>query len=385
VTEEDTRRWRLPREKWEHWEVPFDADEEWPEPLQRALADYRQALRQKMDEVNETIAASAPQEVLVDRPKVVKGVVRVSGPFTGDGVQPAEERLALETPIGGAPEELDSFAVGGDDEPANAEAYLERMIGLLRRQGVRFLDNKVAAFERLEPTPGELVHAEGEWVSNGERPHRVAVSFGPQYGPITAAQVERVLRTAYRRGYDDVVFAGFSFDGAAQAAIQEDEGSGSTVRAHIVHVSPDVNMGDLLKDPADSQLFTVSGLPRVRLEAQANGEFVVHMEGVDVYDPVANTIHATKGAKVAAWFVDHDYNGRTFNIGQAFFPDRSAWDKLAKALKTMVDPERFAAFGGQTSLPFPAGEHGRAAVKVIDPRGNEVMRIVRLEGEVTYE
>jgi adenine-specific DNA-methyltransferase len=45
-----------------------------------------------------------------------------------------------------------------------------------------------------------------------------------------------------------------------------------------------------------------------------------------------------------------------------------------------VDPERFEAFSGTRSLPFPAGEYKRAAVKVIDPRGNEVMRVIRLEG-----
>ena len=35
------------------------------------------------------------------------------------------------------------------------------------------------------------------------------------------------------------------------------------------------------------------------------------------------------------------------------------------------------------SLPFEAGEHKRIAVKVIDPRGNEVMRVMAL-GETRY-
>ena len=75
----------------------------------------------------------------------------------------------------------------------------------------------------------------------------------------------------------------------------------------------------------------------------------------------------------AAWFVDADYDGRTFGITEAFFPDRTAWDKLARALKIVVDPERLAALSGTESLPFPPGEHRRVAVKLIDPRGNEVM------------
>ncbi len=209
----------------------------------------------------------------------------------------------------------------------------------------------------------------------------MAVSFGPQYGPITAKQVEECLREAYRRGFDDLVFAGFTFDGAAQAIIQED--ANPQVRCHLAHIRPDVNMGDLLKDTPGSQLFTVFGLPRVSL-SHKKGEYTVTMEGVDIYDPVTNTIRATDADKVAAWFLDSDYDGRTFCITQAFFPDSSAWDKLARALKTMVDPERFEAFSGTRSLPFEAGEHQRIAVKVIDPRGNEVMRVMRVDQEAKY-
>lgn len=53
----------------------------------------------------------------------------------------------------------------------------------------------------------------------------------------------------------------------------------------------------------------------------------------------------------------------------------TAWDKLSKALDGVVDPDRFAAFSGTVSLPFPAGDHRAVAVKVIDSRGNEVMRV----------
>jgi adenine-specific DNA-methyltransferase len=378
ITDADRRRWLLPQERWEEWEVPFDADPDWPDALRAALEDYRSAWRAKMDEVNATIAASAPQETLYDQPQIVPNVLRVSGPFTVEGVQPAEETLDLDSPIGGAPEELETFPA--EDEPSNAEAYLEKMIRLLQQDGVRFPDNKVLNFQRLEPLSNSILHAEGEW-GNGEDLRRVAVAFGPQYGPITAQQVEQSLREAYRRGYDDLVFAGFTVDGAAQAVIQEDPNP--QVRCHLAHIRPDVNMGDLLKDTPSSQLFTVFGVPRVELESVGDGEWVVEMQGVDIYDPVTNTIRATKADKVAAWFLDSDYDGRTFCITQAFFPDSKAWNKLARALKSTVDPARFAAFSGTRSLPFKAGEYKRISVKVIDPRGNEVMRVMDLEG-VTY-
>jgi adenine-specific DNA-methyltransferase len=108
--------------------------------------------------------------------------------------------------------------------------------------------------------------------------------------------------------------------------------------------------------------------------------FTIEMQGVDIYDPVTNNIVDTGATKVAAWFLDSDYDNRTFCITQAFFPDRSAWEKLSKALDSVVDPERFEAFSGTVSLPFAAGPHKTAAVKVIDPRGNEVMRVHSLAG-----
>lgn len=106
------------------------------------------------------------------------------------------------------------------------------------------------------------------------------------------------------------------------------------------------------------------------------------MEGVDIYNPVRDEVVSTGAGKVAAWFLDSDYDGVTFCVTQAFFPDKDAWEKLQKALNGKngpIDAERFEAFGGTTSLPFPKGKHGRVAVKVIDPRGNEVMAVQALD------
>jgi hypothetical protein len=96
---------------------------------------------------------------------------------------------------------------------------------------------------------------------------------------------------------------------------------------------------------------------------------------------LANALQATSAGKVAAWFLDTDYDGKVFCICQAFFPDKTAWDKLARALKTSVAEGAFEALSGTTSLPFKPGPRQCVAVKVIDPRGNEVMRVHRLDGK----
>ena len=379
VTVADRRRWKLPKEAWQEWEVPFDTDPDWSPELKRALTDYREAWRAKMEEVNACIAASADNEELVDQPEVDRKKLRVSGPFTVEAVQPAEESLGDDSPIGGEPEEeLDTFETDGvEHEPTNVEAYLDRMMRLLRNDGVGFPNNQRMKFETLEPLEGDILHAEGNWENDAEE-RQVAVVFGPQDGPVTAMQVEQCISIASKRGYQDLVFAGFSFDGAAQAAIQDDPNP--RVHTHMAHIHPDVTMGDLLKETPSSQLFTVFGAPRTEIETMGSGEYIVKMEGVDIYNPVENTVSSAGADKVAAWFIDSDYDGRTFCITQAFFPNKKAWNKIAKALKSVIDPEQFEKFSATESLPFPAGEHQRVAVKVIDPRGNEVMRVHDLRG-----
>jgi adenine-specific DNA-methyltransferase len=383
VTDADRRRWLLPEREWREWEVPFDTDDDWPTVLKSALAAYRKAWREKMDEVNACIEANAEQKELVDQPVIVRGVVRVAGPFSIEAVMPAEENLETESPIVGDPEDLETFGEQSSaaNEPVNAEAYLDKMLRLIRADGVRFPNNKVLRFSRLEPANGEYIHAAGEWDSNGGKEQMVGISFGPQYGPITAYQVENALRVAHRKGYDDLVFAGFSFDGAAQAIIQDDPNP--KVRCHFAHIRPDVNMGDLLKETPSSQLFTVFGQPRTELVKLEDGQLQVKMLGVDIYNPVENTLLPTNADKVAAWFLDTDYDGNTFCITQAFFPDKSAWEKIGKALRGVIDEDRFEALSGTLSLPFPVGKSKRVAVKVIDPRGNEVMRVHRLD-KVTH-
>ena len=405
ITDADRRRWELPK-KWEHWQVPFDIDEAWPKELQITVSEYRKAWRAKMNEVNDCIEANAEQEELVDKPTKVPGIVRVSGPFTVEAVQPPEMSLSDEEIVefSGAPESLETFEPEdapppvslrfvepiGDLEVKNIEAYLDQMIRLLRTDGVRFPNNKEMHFTRLERVTGtdSGLHAEGRWTPKAtEDPDpdgraAICVGFGPQYGPVTAKQVEDLVRSANRRGYDDLVIAGFSFDGPAQAVIEEAQHP--KLRVHMANIRPDVNpgMAGLLKEQPGSQLFTVFGQPRTSLsDPDDEGLYTVTMEGVDIYNPVDNSITPTGADKVAAWFIDSDYDGWTFCITQAFFPDRSAWDKLIRALNGpggVIDEERFAALSGTVSLPFLAGKHKAVAVKVIDPRGNEVMRIHKL-------
>ncbi len=54
-------------------------------------------------------------------------------------------------------------------------------------------------------------------------------------------------------------------------------------------------------------------------------------------------------------------------------------ERLAKNLKAVIDEELIEAYRGNVSLPFEIGDNRRIAVKIVDDRGIESLKI--LEGE----
>ena len=113
--------------------------------------------------------------------------------------------------------------------------------------------------------------------------------------------------------YTHVVFAGLSFDAAAQSELEEYKDM--KVKPHLAHIRPGVNpeTAPLLKEQQGSQLFTVFALPRIRVSGpNDDGEYQVTMEGVDIYNPVDNSIQSTKADKMTAWCLDAEYDGKTF-------------------------------------------------------------------------
>lgn len=359
--------------RWELGEVPEPVPaEDWPESAKAALRRFWELKRKKRQEIDESIKRNARQEVLYDRPKVVKGVVRVSGPFTVEAIPVPVVEDPTQVPIPQFEEQEAQSRVsdrGGD--------YLTTMINLLKQQGsILFPGGKRMELKNLRLLNLGYLHAEAETQQNGKT-LRVAISFGPQHGPVIAHQVQEAIPTARMNGYDILIFAGFAFDPEAQALIQKVPVPG--LQVHLANIAPDVLVGDLLKTTRASQIFTVFGQPDVAVHAQGDGTFIVELRGVDIYDPVTGEVHSASGKDVAAWFLDTDYDGKTFHICQAFFPgDPDAWEKLQRALKAYIDPEAFEKMRGTVSFPFKPGEHNRIAVKVIDFRGNEVVRVVPL-------
>jgi adenine-specific DNA-methyltransferase len=137
-----------------------------------------------------------------------------------------------------------------------------------------------------------------------------------------------------------------------------------------------------------SQIFSVCGSPEIKIlrekakDKTGPAQYQVVLLGLDVFDPATMEVDHRSGDDAPAWFLDTDYNGLCFHVCQAFFPRTSAWENLSKALRGQHEESVRERLAGTTSAPFPGGEHGQVAVKVIDDCGNELLVVKRLkEGE----
>lgn len=108
---------------------------------------------------------------------------------------------------------------------------------------------------------------------------------------------------------------------------------------------------------------------------------MVEVAGFDYYDTKTGQIFSGGAAQIAMWMPDTDYDGRSLFPRQVFFPmagDKEGWSKLAKNLKAEIDETAIEAYRGTVSLPFARGTHGRVAVKIVDDRGIESLKILEV-------
>jgi adenine-specific DNA-methyltransferase len=124
------------------------------------------------------------------------------------------------------------------------------------------------------------------------------------------------------------------------------------------------------------------GQPEVELRKLKDGRYQVEVHGFDYFDTRSGEMESGGKKKIALWLLDTDYDERSLFPRQVFFPMAGAkdgWNKLKRNLRAELDESRLAKFHGTVSLPFEAGDNRRIAVKIIDDRGIESLKIVGLE------
>lgn len=315
-----------------------------------------------------SIANNEPpvEEVLVDRPEVENGITRVTGPF------------CLEATI---PTPVDWEGDGVEDSgTVSTEAYgsfVDRMLEVLRKSPVLRLEGKkIVTLKNIRPPAKTLSLSAEALVMNGQdKP--VAFVFGPENGAVSEKLVYEAAREAHAKSYTHLYVVGFAIQPNARTLVDKCADV-MGVSATYVQATPDLMMGDLLKNMRSSQIFSVCGQPEIKVTRNKEKQYQVELLGLDVFDPITMDVTHRSGADVPAWFLDTDYNDLCFHVSQAFFPRTSAWDNLKKALKGEYEESVWDHLSGTTSAPFAAGEHRQIAVKVIDDRGNELLVVRKL-------
>ncbi len=344
--------------------------------------------------IDAAIAKYADQETLYDQPTVDKSKARVSGPFTVEAVPaPAVRSLAEVGRVGTAHQEDPAeTGVVGDAHPT-ADASVGRSGETLRQDewrgellkcGIRGKSGQRVEFSRVEPFPGtRWLHADAETKDDARL--RVVVSFGPEHAPLEQRQVAVALEEAQLLVPKPkmVVFASFQFDPEAAKDIDETNWPGITLLK--VQMNTDLLTDDLKKKRSSNESFWMIGQPDVQVrkvkDGDDKGKIRIEVCGFDYYNPIEGKIESGDTSKIAMWMLDTDYDGRSLYPRQVFFPmagPKDAWARLARNLKAEIDEELIEAYRGTVSLPFDPGDHKRVAVKIIDDRGIESLKIVEV-------
>ena len=363
---------------------------------------YKRRQNRKGDEVGgviphltlEAIANDqlAAEEILVDRPEIVSTITRVAGPFVVEATIPASVDY-----------DADGSADRGGDTVGEHGSFVERMLEVLRRSPVIQLGaGRTVALRSVRPPARSLSLSAEAFVdasAPGQRPSLadvvdeaedqrgdrlalsgkpVAIVFGPENGAVSEKLVFNAAREATAKGYTHLYVFGFGIQATARQAIEQSDAAFG-IPATYVEATHDLMMGDLLKNLRSSQIFSVHGLPEIDVVREKKRDksdpdrFVVRLLGVDTFDPVNMEVTSLDGNDVPAWLLDTDYNDLCFHVSQAFFPRTGAWENLRKALRSDYEDSVWEHLNGAESAPFEAEVDRKIAVKVIDPRGNELM------------
>jgi len=325
-----------------------------------------------------TLANNEPleTETLFDKPLVDLKKQRVTGPFTIEAVPSPVVRSFGENEVENKQESDNSISRSG--ETLRQDEWRNELL----RTGVRTKGGKHIEFSRVEPLSGtRFLQAEAE--TKEDNPKRVAVCFGPEHAPMEQRLVELALEEArtLKPKLEIVLFCAFHFDPEARKDIEETNWPGITLLE--AQMNADLLTDDLKKKRSSNESFWLIGQPDVNIKevktTDDKGKYIIEVNGFDYYNPKTGTVESGGKGDIAMWMLDHDYDGRSLFPSQVFFPmagSKDGWSILSKNLKAEIDLDKIKSFFGTKSLPFVPGHE--IAVKIIDARGIESLKIIRL-------
>lgn len=337
-------------------------------------------LYQKVPHITlKSIANNEPpaEETLYDQPLIDNKKTRVTGPFTVEAV-PSMTAKSLEE----IEQENSGFgvSVSRSGETLRQEEWRDELL----RAGVRAKGGKKIEFTRVELLSGtRYIQAEGE--TKEDQPKKVLIVFGPEHAPLEQRTVENAWQEARALRPDILLFCAFQFEEEAAKDIDEMKPEIAGMKLLKAQMNADLFTEDLKKKKSSNESFWLVGQPDIELrritEGDYTGKYEVEVLGFDYYNPKTGDVESGGKGNIAMWMLDTDYDDRSLFPSQVFLPMAGAkdgWAKLAKNLKADIDTEKLEKFRSTVSIPFEAGRNWKIAVKIIDDRGIESLRILKL-------
>lgn len=317
------------------------------------------------------------EEILYDQPRIDRTKTRVSGPFTVEAVPSLHARSL---------EEIEKENQGSGESVTRSGETLRQAQWRdeLLKTGVRAKGGDKLEFTRLEPMSGtRWIQCEAE--TKEDKPQKVFVVFGPEHAPLEQRTVENAWQEARAFKPDILLFCAFQFDDEAAKDIDELKPEIAGMQLLKVQMNADLFTDDLRKKRSGNDSFWLIGQPDVEIRKIARdndkGKYQVEVLGFDYYNPKTGNVDSGGRGNIAMWLLDTNYDDRSLFPSQVFFPmagSKDGWAKLAKNLKVQIDQEKIEAFKGTVSLPFKKGDNAKIAVKIIDDRGIESLRVISL-------
>ncbi len=355
-------------ESWEEWEIPRETGADWSQDAQKVHADWWDARIKRQQEIDKSIAQKADVEYLYDRPYEDTSKVRVAGPFTVESLSPHRVIPADE---GELIDDIDALEGNRSYTDSPAQDFATMVLENLKSAGVHQSDKQDRiTFTAMEGWPGDYIAASGTYEQDGA-PKKAAIFIGPEFGSITRSDIMAAAREANDGRFDVLVACGFNFD--AHSSEVNKLGPLPILKAKM---NPDLHMADDLKNTGKGNLFVVFGEPDIEWDFDKDGNIVVEVLGIDVFDPKTGEVRPSGKDDIAAWFVDTDYNEESFFVRHAYFMGANdPYKSLKTSLKAEIDQEAWSTLYRDTSRPFARPSTGRFAVKVINHFGDEVMKV----------
>ncbi len=319
-------------------------------------------------------------ETLYDQPLEDKKRFRVTGPFTVETLQSLDI-----LPV----DEFNRTEVSDED-------FVQRVKEQLKASGIRNGDKtERAKFIRLDDLSGPYLHMAGYYnTEKGES--KAYIHLGPKFSTVSKAAVNEAIIECRKRGDADwLIILFFSIEDTVENAnITTSMGSFELTK---VRMQDDLMQDGLLKKDTKAASFVTIGEPDISLIDEMD-TVKVKINGIDIYDPISDTVNTRNAEDIAYWMVDDDYDGVNFIVKQVFFcggdkDEFAKWKskldnkvkesgrkKANHTLKIEIDTDAWDRLYGLESHPITKAncKHKRIAVRVISQFGEECTKVMEI-------